>query len=88
MSAVAKDISNVLLVVRSRLLTRNAPITSEFANTIMKARMQKTTTKAISTWYDRAGGWGIGGIPVAFELFVAFLDVAKNLLLSICRQVI
>ena len=46
--------------------------------------MQKTTTKAISTWYDRAESWGVRSIPVvAFEVFVAFANAVKNLLLSI-----
>ena len=51
--------------------------------------MQKTTTKAISTWYDRAGSGGVCSIPVvAFEVFVAFANVVKNLLLSIGGQVV
>ena len=46
--------------------------------------MQKATTKAISTWYDRAGSGGVCSIPVvAFEVFVVFANALKNLLLSI-----
>lgn len=46
--------------------------------------MQKATTKAISSWYDRTESWGIRSIPVvAFEVFVEFANVVKNLLLSI-----
>ena len=46
--------------------------------------MQKATTKAISTWYDRAETGGVHSIPVvAFEVFVVFANALKNLLLSI-----
>jgi len=68
MSAIAKDINRRLVVVRSRLLTRNAPITREFPNTIIKARTQKNTVATMST--SRGGP---GGGPVLFVLFVPLI---------------
>ena len=71
---MAKDTNSRLLVLRSRLLTRNAPITNEFPNTIIKARMQKKTIATTSTW-GKGGGRGPALAPVPFVLFVAFVNV-------------
>lgn len=88
MSATAKDISSKLVVVRNRLLTRNAPITSELPNTIITARMQKNTSATMSSAVISGAGGGPRppgpGADVAFS-FVTFQDVAFS---SIARQVV
>ena len=89
MSAIAKDINSRLVVVRSRLLTRKAPITSEFPNTIITARMPKNTMATTSTW---PGGGPPRGPPdpgpVPLVLFVRFVNVVllNMLCLVFCRK--
>lgn len=89
MSATPKDISSKLVVVRRRLLTRNAPITSELPNTIMTARIQKKTSATMSSVVI----WGAGCCPrppcgPAVE-FVPFQDVVFSAIARrvVCRNV-
>ena len=77
MSATARDISSKLVVVRNRLLTRNAPITSELPNTIMTASTQKKTLATMSSVVisNRGPPGPAPDADVAFS-FVTFHDVA------------
>ena len=76
MSAIAKDINSRFVVVRSRLLTRKAPITSEFPNTIITARITKKTMATTSTWSCGEGPPVLPGPgPVPLVLFVRFVNV-------------
>ena len=89
MSATAKDISSKLVVVRRRLLTRNAPITSELPNTIMTARIQKKTSATMSSvviWFAGGGPRPPGGPAVEFVPFkdVVFSAIARHV---VCRNV-
>ena len=84
MSATANDINSRLVVVRSLLFTRNAPITRVLPKTIMAARIQKKTLAAISSAVISGSGGPGGAGPLPFVLLVWFQDV---LLSAISGQV-
>lgn len=75
MSATANDISSRLVVVRSLLFTRNAPITRALPKTIMTAKIQKKTLAATSSAVISCIGGPGGAGPLPFVLLVWFQDV-------------
>ena len=81
MSATAKDSNSKLVLVRSRLLTWNAPIISELANTINTESIPRQTISTISHHSVRPLGTCLHASRW-LELFVRFQDVVLSVIVG------